>query len=521
MAFRAPSHHPPQRSLALPQTSKEQLTPSYQPHSTPEEAQDWILFPRASPFTEEYSASSARTGTAGRSLSHVGDFASLRTDDGELEEEDDLRGEQNKAEEQDGEDFDDLDGHLQEFRENRYWSGEGAVLPAHDGLGSFRVDREVMGQVVQEHLARFERFTRKRSREDGEEVDDEGQEEQDRRRRIEEWRMEQSRLLVEVIQKETRRKRTTVSSADKVICEAGDKGKGDTATLADVEEVNEGEDNFWTRITKKVIHDLMGLDEDLLSIIFGEKLPDDDLSATLTPNQVSKTEDTKSNDGKFSWEYRLISRIARELGLLVNHFSHHPGAFSTYLQMQQETIPYAGLAAIPEQPRDPAPAIGRPSVSSSIPDFKPTLQNLPQHIATSSSTSPSRSSDAPLTKQDWERDLDLTLVFRYLRSRFSSFNRTSSLSTTSHLHRSPDTPTARAAKVRAQHPLIREKKRTWRSLNSRRGSESCGSEARMSMATGRRSDGSSTHYWDWGGSATGLSGVSGVSGRGMGSWGAV
>jgi hypothetical protein len=446
---------------------------------------------------------------------------------------------------EDGE-LDSLDSHLHEFRTEPsvYRGGNSGVLPTHDGLGSFRVDGG--GEQVQEHLYGFERYNPRRRgsvkrRRDSVELgflDDEVE----RTRRIERWRMEQSRLLVDEIQKETRRRKASLSSERRVSVSvsAADREKEDEASMNTDVGKEGGEEGFWSRITRRVIRDLMGVDDELLSIIFGETLPqDDDLSSTPTKaSTLVPTHDVSS------WEYRLLERIARELGILVNQISDHPGAFSTYLKTQTQPLPYAGLPVIPETSR-PAPLS-----PTAEPEFRPTL---PVPIPSSTSLAQPEQDATPrasptMTREEWEKELDIKMVFRYLRTRFSRTpsppppSQTISLSspnfTTSHLATASTADTAaRAARVRAHHPLVkaggRRRERSWKvsvpaggvgvegglggvggisGVGRRRGSSSCASE------TGK-AGGSSRHYWDFGPRSSGSAGSFG--GGGMGSWGEV
>jgi hypothetical protein len=493
-----------------------------------------------------------------------------------------------EEEEEDGE-LDSLDSHLHEFREPSLYrqseEASGTVLPTHDGLGSFRLDQ--MGEEVQEHLYAFERFNPrrvKRRRESVElgilELESGRAAEMERTRRIETWRMEQSRLLVDEIQRETRRRKQSMSSERKTFLE--DREQEDVATLSNVDIETEpdevpGDENesFWNRITRRVIRGLMGIDDDLLSIIFGEALPEDDDLSTTPPADAARSIIATNRYDQSSWEFRLLERIARELGILVNQISDHPGAFSTYLHSQQTPLPYAGLPAIPETARDvPTTANPEDSFLTSGPQFLPTLQttqpvSIPIPTPTTflasplpledpdSTPRPSNPLSQPLTREEWERDLDLKMVFRYLRSRFVSkfhsvpsptnLDFTAGTGGTSHLATASTADTAaRAARVRQHHPLVTRQKsnterdrrrsierRTWKPSiptggsgivggtmmagHVRRGSSSCASE-RLS-AKGKRS-GSSRHYWDFGGQSVGSGSlVAGVGG--MGSWGEV
>lgn len=440
MAFRQPTFHTPQRVYTAPVETRTQATPTLQSQQhNIADSQEWILFSPSTASTTDRGCdtSTARTRTAGHSrISYLGSLdTAARSYDYEEGSEDAIE------EEEDGE-LDSLDSHLHEFRaESSVYresaEASGTVLPTHDGLGSFRLDQTNMGDDVQEHLYAFERYNPrrvKRRRESVElgllELEGERAAEAERTRRIEKWRIEQSRLLVDEIQKETRRRKQSMSSERKTTIE--DREQEDLATLSHVDESeqlpDEESDSFWNRITKRVIRDLMGIDDDLLAIIFGESLPgEDDLSTTPITSVIP----SKKYD-ETSWEHRLLERVARELGILVSQLSDHPGAFSTYLHSQQSPIPYAGLPAIPET-RDQSAVESSTLNTPKTPQFQPTLQTGPVSIpipTTSLAPSPLLDEDAtprannplsqPLTREEWERDLDIRMVFRYLRSRFTS-----------------------------------------------------------------------------------------------------
>ncbi|CZR68575.1 uncharacterized protein PAC_18474 [Phialocephala subalpina] len=587
MAFRQPTaYHAPQRIYTAPAEEQTAARPS----SHIADSQEWILFsPSAASTTDRgYTASTARTRTQTVGRSRISDFGSLDTAARSYDYYDASQEEEAvEEEEEDGEldSLDSLDSHLQEFKDQSSVyaqdKGEQTVLPTHDGLGSFRLDQTVMGEEVQEHLYAFERFNPrrvKRRRESLElgmlELESERAAEAERTRRIEKWRVEQSRLLVDEIQKETRRRKQSMSTDRR--SSFVDREQEDVATMSNVDSENTVEqqvvddenESFWNRITKRVIRDLIGIDDDLLEIIFGESLPeDDDLSTTppgtspLVANRGIVPENKFKED---CWEHRLLERISRELGILVNQLSDHPGAFSTYLQSATQPLPYAGLPVIPETAREPIPTEPQPTssilTSPADPEFQPTIQPSAAIPITTTSLAPSPLEDIdstprptnplsqPLTREEWERDLDIKMVFRYLRSRFTAkFSPSSQPSPsfdfqttgTSHLATaSTADAAARAARVRQHHPLVtrqtttRERrrsieKRTWKpsvpgggsvvstgAILQRRGSSSCARTVRS---------GSSRHYWDFGpaGSQSVGSGSLIASSGGMGSWGEV
>ncbi|KAL5324822.1 hypothetical protein ACEPPN_005940 [Leptodophora sp. 'Broadleaf-Isolate-01'] len=577
MAFRQPTFHAPQRVYTAPaETSARTQTPLQTAQHNIADSQEWILFsPSAASTTDRgYTTSTARTRTAGRS--RISDFGSLDTAARSYDYEE---GSEEAIDEEDGE-LDSLDSHLHEFRaepsvyrESQRGEASGTVLPTHDGLGSFRLDQTAMGEDVQEHLYAFERYNPRRVKRRRESLEigilEEGERaaEAERTRRIEMWRMEQSRLLADEIQKETRRRKQSMSSERRAVLEDKDE---DAATLSNVDETpDEESDSFWNRITKRVIRDLMGIDDDLLAIIFGESLPGDEDLSTTPPASQSIIQTKKYDES--SWEHRLLERVAQELGILVSQLSDHPGAFSTYLHSQQTPLPYAGLPVIPET-RDHT--LESSTQTQNMPQFHPTIQTQTPAIPipTTSLASPSQDEDATprannplhqtptLTREEWERDLDIKMVFRYLRSRFTSKFKSqpkapsihdfATSSGTSHLATASTADTAaRAARVRQHHPLVTRQsstgerrrsieRRTWRAsvpggaspgavgvgvgvgMGIRRGSSSCASE-RLSVNGRVRNSGSSRHYWDFGAQNSVGSGSLIASTGGMGSWGEV
>ncbi|TGO44920.1 hypothetical protein BCON_0444g00070 [Botryotinia convoluta] len=608
MAFRQPTHHAP-RIFTQPNQDANSQTRSQQNAQERdgrlEASQEWVLFsPPAPSFTEgTYTTSTGRTrGTRTAGHSRISDFGSLETaarsygiyDDHGVDEDVDAQTEDDNEDAE----LDSLDSHLHEFRTDPSVYGnredeEGPVLPKHDGFGSFRVDG--IGEDVQQHLYAFEQYNprrvkrRRESLEIGEmALESEKAAEMERTRRIEIWRLEQSRALVDEIQRETRRRKQSMSS-EKRSTVVEDKEQEDLFTLNNVEAepaptITRENDSLWNRLTRRVIRDLMGIDDDLLSIIFGESLPIEEelskASGRAIPIPATVTQPDKS-----SWEYRLLERIARELGLLVNQLSDHPGAFTTYLQSQQTPLPYAGLPVIPE-----SASSSNSNMATGIPlpdleleqeqeehlastlntdhdlEFHPTI---PQPISIPNQSkaeeledsTPRQSYSAPITREEWERDLDIKMVFRYLKSRFtsrseivpaptaSSSGSVLSKSTRENLamENTPDS-LARVARVRAHHPLVNLKANNGgvrkRGVVGRRGSSESGVGLGlgglgkgMGLGSGgvpiggtlkslRIGSGSSRHYWDIGGSLGGSSTrgsvvVGGGGGVGMGAWGEV
>ncbi|KAF2088647.1 hypothetical protein K490DRAFT_56040 [Saccharata proteae CBS 121410] len=475
MAFQQPQRPRAARPLSFSTPAQQQVEP--QPVSSPqrkrplEDSEEWVLFsPSQAPSTTRtHTTSTERTPrTAG--LSRLSDFGSLdtaaRSDQDDVD--DDLTCHGSDPEDDGEEELDSLDDGLHAFHEPSEQgdvarmddSGQTVQFPTHDGLGTFQVS----SSAVQEQMWQFERYNassrrkhqRRRSsvqrRLDALEDAEERSEQSERRQRIERWRLEQSRALLEEIERETRRRRRMSRASLASTSRTGSNiPESASAVPTSVDEVK-GEDSespegegFWQRFTRRVIRDLMGIDENLLSVIFGESLPHDALFASdpKGPAVQQQDKDLPSAPAE-SWEHRVLERIARELGILVHQLSEHPGAFSTYLRTQ-ETPAYAGLntsstlptisdtlSTIPEplttSTHTPS-AIFAPTATHHPPPTQPYsdaslwgIEEEPERIP-SPSPSPATAATAAAATQEreyWERDLDVKMVFTFLRDRFSS-----------------------------------------------------------------------------------------------------
>jgi hypothetical protein len=537
MAFYQPAYPAPQRIDKALDESRPSIEPE---HSRPQESQEWILFsPRAASARDRvFTTSSSRTRlTAGRS--HVSDRGSFGTatqsycfyEDGST---DDVEG---QVEDEDDGELDSLDSHLHEFGADLSAYRESppgpnfSVLPKHDGLGSFRFNQSAMGEL-QEHLYAFEQYNPKRVKRQRDSLEF-GQDElgrmleKERLTRIEAWRRDQSLALLDEIREETIRRKQSIPGERRSVLSTTEE---ELATLGSENYgASESEnDGFWTHITRKVIEDLLGIDDRLLSILFGEAIAENDVdSSTLTGGRPTHDTVVTSRVDN-SWEDRLLERIARELGFLVHQISDHPGAFSAYLGMQQIPLPYAGLPIIPEVVQDASVESNQRDMAL-IPEFQPTLQMQTGLLGISETEIESHFTEADdfdarsrvgfptyqamdtgcgiqLSKEEWERDIDIKMVFRYLKSRFTSrlpspppLSRNVNLATSS-----PQDAAARADRVRQNHPLVsRQERRPFKTVTPsspmryRRGSSCASPSTRMSP---RRNSGSSRHYWDVSGS---------------------
>ncbi|KAJ4303565.1 hypothetical protein N0V90_002464 [Kalmusia sp. IMI 367209] len=587
MAFR--QQHRPQSSRQLSYHEPAPLaevgtSSSPQRKRALEESEEWVLFSPGAPSTtaRTHTTSTERTPrTAG--LSRLSDFGSLDTA-ARSQDDDDVTCQGTEE----GEELDSLDDGLHAFHEPSEYAGPSSrlqqsgdtVLPTHDGLGTFRPDAD-----VQEHMWQFERQAprrrqaRRRSsvqrRLDALEETEELNQEQDRRQRIEQWRLEQSKALLEEIERETRRRRrmSMVSAARSRTDSAHQATKSTTSHV--VRSVSDGQSDtsdegtenlsFWQRLTRRVIRDLMGIDEDTLSVIFGESLPDEvtttSFQAAETRPSIDATLQAMDVEGATDegWQHRLLERVARELGILVHQLSEHPGAFSTYRDIQ-DMPDYAGLPArrpsttLTTEIASSHPTSSRLSTTSpASAQFVPTFPGQPSNAYSEASlwgieeepesVDPLDSFRAPRPapvpvnhaeeiareQEYWERELDVKMVFNFLLKRFSS--RRSSISSLP--RRDSDAPIAsggaeegqasarRAAIIRQNHPLVsrardalptsssRAKKRegaTFKtfyhqppSLRNQvlKSSSSCTSQStKKSKQSGR----SGRNYWDLGGS---------------------
>ena len=440
------------------------------------------------------------------------------------------------------------------------------VFPNHDGLGLFQLEQEGMGEDIQNRLYAFEQYNPRRIKRRREslnlaqaELEREDTQELDKMNRIESWRLEHSRYLLDEIQKETRRRRRSVSSVSKthpIIQKAESTTPGAVGAPIDdnvdeswhdqnLSDLSEKREGIWSHVTRKVIQDLLGIDDKMLSILFGEALLDEEelsttprASALPSPNPNDSVSSNSATDS--SWQLKMLEKVAKELGLLVHQLSDHPGAFSTFNRVQQVPIPYAGLPAIPESTSHPVSVVTAREDHMAMPEFQPTIpaskpvdipQARHQPEATHSKSQSQADNNAAFTQEEWEQDLDIRLVFRYLRSRFLPRSSSScTLSDSSHMTASTSgtqDASAMAARVRQHHPLVararnlerrKSKPTNMSSAALYRPVSSCASQSTR-RSVRRSSHSSSRHYWDIGGSV-GTGSMIATTGP-MGSWGEI
>ncbi|KAG9205073.1 hypothetical protein G6514_009533 [Epicoccum nigrum] len=574
LTARQPSFHAPEPAAAI-------ATGSQQLKRRLEESEEWVLFSPTAPSTtaRTHTTSTERTPrTAG--LSRFSEFGSLDT--AARSDQEDDNGTFLGTEEE----LDSLDDGLHAFHEPsehgvpaaRLQESGDTVLPNHDGLGSFFPDA-----TMQEHMWQFERSPHRRAARRRSSVQrhltalddaDDVSQEQERRQRIEAWRLEQSRAVLEEIERETRRRRrmsiaaSTRSQRDatRQDVRSSVSSVAQTVTSEQSESSDEGTENmsFWQRLTTRVIRDLIGLDNDTLSVIFGESLPEEALTSktgspsTSPADRVLRDAFTEASTyPDESWQTRVLERVAQELGVLVHQLSEHPGAFSTY-QRTQTAPEYAGLPPPVATDITPsAPASSQPSATSPASvQFAATFPNQqmsytyseaslwgieeePDEVDAMDTSQPdpaaavrAAAEDAAREQEYWERDLDVKMIFNFLVKRFTSRRsstptpaRRPSIST----YASDESASARrAAMIRQNHPLVsrttdrglptssagqhvreakrRESSTTYRThYNSQAGLRqktlrSSSSCASQSTKKSKRSGSSQRNYWDLGGS---------------------
>ena len=462
---------------------------------------------------------------------------------------------------EDGE-LDSLDEGLQAFREPSVYrsssnQAHGAVLPTHDGLGTFPAS----STPVQEQLWQHEQFNPKRKYEGPhgkrssiskrldtiEELDLQISEE--KRIRIEQWRMDQSQAFLNEVERETRKRERHSSivgqRTNTTVLGAGHAACGSTsqqnATSDLTSEESERVEPFWKRVTRRFIRDVIGIDEPLLSVIVGETLPEDilaianlahDPQASASVDQLCLTEE--------AWPDRLLRRIARELGLLVNKLSPHPGAFAA--ASSSSTIDYAGIP-VPEQSSRKLESTHRPNTQSTFevkPLFAPTMQDSSHSASWGLEDELSHEPNSPAAQADdterlrrereyWERELDIKMVFHFLKGRFSSNSTSRPPDSLQQPATTTDDAFRRVDVIRRHHPLVASSQapsiaRQRGNSNLRPLKRTASSYATESMRSCRRpsaarSGGSSRNYWDIGGSIG--SGSAFASGGMMGAWGEV
>lgn len=482
MAFRQPIVAPRRPDpLHGPQYNNSPTVPVSAQRTVHDESREWVLFPPS----QAHSTSQTRTTctahtpqTAGRS--RISDFGSIgitvRSDGNER----DLAREGDDGARDEEEELDSLDEGLHAFhdptvdRYTRFLGRSGTILPTHDGLGMFPPS----SLQVQEHLWQFEQHNPRKRMADTQlsssslrrHLDitadaEDAKMDSERRQRIEDWRIDQARLLLDEIEKQSRKMRRSQSNGQRGSCASpGSGARGVESSVGDSmhqhvggvegggggdnQEESGPKETLLEGITRRLC-DLLGIDDFLLSIIFGDALPADENPSKLTSSSLPEL-DPPSNQPTVSslvpeGHDRLLSRLTRELGFVIEqHLSENPGAFSSYLHASSPEIsppcgPSSSLNQRKPEKSLPLHDLAKSSSSSAAspsPQFRPTLKNVQRDIP---STSRSETANAALWSIEdeernhhfrlpsiaeerayWERTPDVKSIFRLLHTRFTA-----------------------------------------------------------------------------------------------------
>ncbi|KAI5288963.1 hypothetical protein KEM54_004620 [Ascosphaera aggregata] len=203
----------------------------------------------------------------------------------------------------------------------------------------------------------------------------------DRWQRIEDWRMEQGRALLAEIQKEIKRQKQLERRQDpKAVSweqlrdpanhqQQGQRHRVVENDNCDAAAAASGSGTHgepaWHRVTRRIVNDIIGIDDDLLAILFDDSFlkslveegenSDDAYYASLG---TTRTNRSYVNDLEASNRKRMLDHVAKELGVLVHHFYEEDHrAFSTYTKHDKcDTAPIGSTSV--------GKARGQPDVTS-------------------------------------------------------------------------------------------------------------------------------------------------------------
>ncbi|KAI4193731.1 MAG: hypothetical protein LQ346_003835 [Caloplaca aetnensis] len=554
MACQQPVRAPP-HSTPIATEAKDRPTeaiPSH--HVAPIDAREWVLFPTP----QQHSSSPIRTAstdytpqTAG--LSRLSEFRSFNTaarSSPDNEDEDALEDDE----------LDSLDDGLHAFQERSPGQDAtfpyqiGSILPTHDGLGTFPGS----SALVHEHLWQFEianprrmslGHNRRRSsvqrRLDALEHDDGLRMERERMDRIERWRLEHSRMLLEEVERASRRSghQFDIATPTTHVAEmpsTGIHGAISGVTSAPVKKAEaksqKGDDSPWLRLLHSVMRDLLGIDEAVLALLFGEALPsthEGDLLTTSTSGKAYPGQSLLLHSNS-SPSLNLLTRLSQELAAVLCQFSYVPAVIDS--PVDRRALDYAGLPITEAYGQQPPklsafhPDRSEPGLESTLnPMFSPTLEGRPQSAGSDFGHAAlwgieEEALDSVSASQDheyWEQTPSIRTVFRLLRQHFTARHRpllaANTFSSNKKASNVATTSTAdslrRASVIRQHHPLVsRQHPRRTATVSRQYSSHSIpnlssplfrrkdGSCASISSRKSKRGSGSSRHYWDIGGS---------------------
>ena len=559
MAFRQPTK-PPQRPIFASVGAAEK--PTTEPsHESPYLSEEWILF---SPSQAE--ASPTTSTDRATNASRLSDFGSLNA------------GLQSRYEDdlsdivEDDDELDSLDDGLLAFHEpsipvnskKAVQSGE-TILPAHDGLGTFAAS----GSPAQEQIWDFERHNLHRASHGhqrpsklrlqqstaGTGFNTRTSLDHIRKERIEKWALDQSKILLSELEQEAtkrpfsrKRSRTREPIRNGACPAAATHTAYDEGSIANVsnDRASAEVESLMQRIVRKVIQDLLGIDDSVLGIMFGETLLAERpvTSPTDASRVLSQSNLEAATEAAERWEERLFRRLAKELGILAHQISL---CATLKVNSTNTAVEYAGMPVDQQLRKRTSEDCTSACTESDLADrvaFGPTLGKQPRNDSIVEKARQGFDKDGAddrftLSEQEyWEQTPDIKTIFNYLSRRFISRKRhspdlkKSSVATT-------QTPQSlrRAAVIRQQHPLVSRTSmpyegrrrhlpsggqhsfdaRGYRTTTSlKRAGTSCAS---LSTKRSRRggSDCGSRNYWDIGASLDSGSAVLG----GVGIWGEV
>ncbi|KAL8681306.1 MAG: hypothetical protein Q9186_002570 [Xanthomendoza sp. 1 TL-2023] len=576
MAYQQPILAPSQSTFSQLEEKRQPTSTHFAPQTHPDQSPGWLLFPRErSPSYTQTASTACSPQTA--ALSRLSEFGSLNTAA--------RFGHDNEHEgaPEDDEDLDSLDEGLQAFQENIFDSEvahidhTASILPTHDGLGTFPPS----SYPVQEYMWQFERFNPQRTpshhhrrpssvqrRLDALEADDGVQAERERMDRVERWRIEHSRILLEEVEQATRKNSSHRAALDETSSPAR-AAETSTSSLSHkppaLKEIDmtsteidaghpEQDDNPWYRIVRKIIGDVMGINETTLAMVFGEAIFGDEAWSRRNTSSSSRDRASQSLVPQSS-SYRtltLLESLSQELASIFRRLAQSPTSLRA--PVNPLSLDYAGIplarpcfqrtAALAPCQRERVPVEAE---SNPTPLFVPTL-NEPPESATSDlahaalwgiEEEPAETLNAREDFEYWEQTPSIKTIFRLLHQHFTAHRRpvlTLGSLSSSKPSNVAVTATAnsvrRAAVIRQHHPLVsRQHLRRSASHNGashahrhhgsypnlssplfKRSESSCAS---ISVRKGKRGSGSSRNYWDVRGS------VGSGSMGGMGVWGEV
>ncbi|KAL8948916.1 MAG: hypothetical protein Q9222_004934 [Ikaeria aurantiellina] len=578
MAFQQPILASSRPSHVDSQPNEQSSQPFPARQAQPERPQEWVLFPTTGPRR----SADTPTASTGYTL-QTADLSRLSECGGSLSPgaHFDCINEHDEVFEGDAE-LDSLDDGLHAFQDHTFnheapcFDQSGSILPTHDGLGDFPAS----GFSVQDRLWHFERFNpqrrsfghhRRRSsvqrKLDALEQDDGLRMEEERMSRIEKWRVEHSRILLQEVEKASRRQSFRHNELPRVATPVTDiwtstsshdiissTSHPNHAALPQVEISNvEHSESVWYGIVRHLIQDLINVDPNTLSLIFGEALPPDE--ASLAVNNPALGRGPANQDRVHQTDLKrsvtLLGRLSQELASMLRQLSYTSAAVGSLINPL--TLEYGGIPI--DQPpicQVPAPTLPHQEMpepeaeNSSTPIFNPTLEHRPTsadsdfgHAALwGIEEEPMDAAPATKDREYWEQTPSIKTFFRLLHQHFVARRRPSLTPSSIHSNRPSNVATTstsdslrRAAMIRQHHPLISRQHARRAAANSslghahrhhgahsvssplfKRSESSCAS---ISARKSRRGSGSSRNYWDFKGS------IGSGSMGGIGVWGEV